>query len=175
MINLAMAPAVTTFKTTRPIMNCADPRLRANINPATGLATDYLNHFNEAVMVLDMLAQCPDSLNDFLDWTPMSYREHFAASRLRDRDAMIASYEIAEPEARRQLDALTAAMTTMIEATRIALRGRLPPSQTAAIATHIAAMLKPLIARAGAAINGSPERARNGASPQASVDRLLAE
>jgi hypothetical protein len=28
-------------------------RLRAaNINPRTGLATDYLNHFNEAIMLL---------------------------------------------------------------------------------------------------------------------------
>ena len=26
-----------------------------SINPATGLATDYLNRFNEAVMLLDML------------------------------------------------------------------------------------------------------------------------
>jgi len=27
-----------------------------SINPATGLATDYLNRFNEAVMLLDMLS-----------------------------------------------------------------------------------------------------------------------
>lgn len=156
-------------------MTCDDPRLRANINPATGLATDYLNHFNEAVMLLDMLAQCPDSLNDFLDWTPMSYREHFTASRLRDREAMIAAYETAEPEARRQLDALTAAMTTMIEATRITLRRSAPPAQAGAIAAHIVAMLKPLIARAGAAINGAPQLAGGGKPPQAAVDRLLAE
>ncbi len=30
-----------------------------SINPATGLATDYLNRFNEAVMLLDMLSACP--------------------------------------------------------------------------------------------------------------------
>ncbi|MDP3655070.1 MAG: hypothetical protein Q8R67_25705, partial [Rhodoferax sp.] len=27
----------------------------ANINPRTGLATDYLNHFNEAIMLLEMV------------------------------------------------------------------------------------------------------------------------
>ena len=33
------------------------PRLAdANINPVTGLATDYLNHFNEAIMLLEMLS-----------------------------------------------------------------------------------------------------------------------
>jgi hypothetical protein len=37
-----------------------------SINPATGLATDYLNRFNEAVMLLDMLSACPEFRNDFL-------------------------------------------------------------------------------------------------------------
>ena len=49
----------------------------ANINPSTGLATDYLNRFNEAVMLLDMLTTCPEFRADFLSWEPMSYREHF--------------------------------------------------------------------------------------------------
>jgi len=31
----------------------------ANINPSTGLATDYLTRINEAVMLLDMLANLP--------------------------------------------------------------------------------------------------------------------
>src|SRR6188508_2238366 len=44
----------------------------ANINPSTGLATDYLNRFNEAVMLLDMLATCPEFRDDFLSWEPMS-------------------------------------------------------------------------------------------------------
>ena len=62
----------------------------ANINPATGLATDYLNRFNEAVMLLDMLATCPEFRDDFLSWKPMSYREHFHASHSRTRDLAIA-------------------------------------------------------------------------------------
>ena len=33
----------------------------ANINPRTGLATDYLNHFNEAVMLLEMIPAYPES------------------------------------------------------------------------------------------------------------------
>ena len=33
----------------------------ANINPAYWLsATDYLNRFNEAVMLLEMLSSCPE-------------------------------------------------------------------------------------------------------------------
>ena len=36
-----------------PIDEARAAKLRAaNINPRTGLATDYLNHFNEAIMLL---------------------------------------------------------------------------------------------------------------------------
>jgi|SRR5262245_45483654 len=48
-----------------------------SINPTTELATDYLNRFNEAVMLLDMLSSCPEFRDDFLAWEPMSYRDHF--------------------------------------------------------------------------------------------------
>ena len=45
----------------------------ANINPRTGLATDYLNHFNEAIMLLEMIPDMPECAEDFLTWTPLSY------------------------------------------------------------------------------------------------------
>ena len=44
----------------------------ANINPRTGLATDYLNHFNEAIMLLEMIPDMPDCAEDFLTWRPLS-------------------------------------------------------------------------------------------------------
>ncbi len=39
-----------------------DPDLlkAANINPVTGLATDYLNHFNEIAMMIATLADMPE-------------------------------------------------------------------------------------------------------------------
>ena len=49
-----------------------------NINPVTGLATDFLNHFNEAIMLLEVLPMAPECKADILAWRPMSYREHFA-------------------------------------------------------------------------------------------------
>ena len=39
----------------------------ANINPRTGLATDYLNHFNEAIMLLEMIPDIPESAEDFMN------------------------------------------------------------------------------------------------------------
>ncbi len=61
----------------------------ANINPRTGLATDYLNHFNEAIMLLEMVPDMPECAEDFLGWQPLSYREHFAASNFKARDLAI--------------------------------------------------------------------------------------
>src|SRR5476649_2118415 len=103
-----------------------DPRISdANINPATGLATDYLNHFNEAVMLLEMLSGCPECLDDFLGWRPMSYREHFVASRFKGRDLAIAAYDAADPALRNCLDVLAGQMTAVLEATRAALSGEM--------------------------------------------------
>jgi hypothetical protein len=143
----------------------------ANINPHTGLATDYLNHFNEAAMLLEMLSSAPDCLEDFLAWRPMSYREHFAASRFKGRDTAIAAYEAADPRLRASLDGLTGTMTAMLKATRAALTSDIPHDAAGEIAGHAAAWLKPLIARAGALING--ESGAAGSAPQAVVDGLM--
>jgi hypothetical protein len=83
-----------------------------SINPATGLATDYLNRFNEAVMLLDMLSNCPEFHDDFLTWEPMSYREHFRLSHFKTRDMAIAAYDRADPNVRNTLDRLAVTMTT---------------------------------------------------------------
>jgi hypothetical protein len=149
------------------------PRLAdANINPLTGLATDYLNHFNEAIMLLEMLSSCPDCLDDFLAWQPMSYREHFAASRFRGRDMAIAAYDAADPYLRDCLDSLAGTMTAVLEATRATLRAEMPPEAAGVLADRAAAWLRPLVARAGAVINGNAD-ANLPKAPQAVVDGLM--
>ena len=93
----------------------------ANINPTTGLATDYLNRFSEAVMLLDMLSSFPDFRADFLAWEPMSYREHLPLSHFKTRDLAIAAYDKARPDVRNSLDTLAVTMTIVLEATRAAM------------------------------------------------------
>jgi hypothetical protein len=144
----------------------------ANINARTGLATDYLNHFNEAIMLLEMLSACPDCVDDFLAWRPMSYREHFEASRFKGRELAIAAYDTAPPDVRDHLDALAATMTVVLEATRAALGIVTAPETAGKIAGGAAASLKPLIARAGAVINGEAEDVES-ITPQTVVDGLM--
>ena len=146
----------------------------ANINPVTGLAGDHLNHFNEAIMLLEMLSSSPDCLDDFLAWRPASYREHFAASRFKGRDMAIAAYDAADPNLRWSLDTLAGSMTAMLEATRAALLINMPPQAAGRIAGAAAARLTPLIARAGAIINDeSDAKTSVPAQPQAVGDRLI--
>lgn len=144
----------------------------ANINPHTGLATDYLNHFNEAVMLLEMLSASPDCLGDFLAWQPMSYRDHFARSHLKSRHAAIAAYDAADPVLRASLEALADTMTAMLQTTRSAMQAGLPAQETVGLAANAAAWLRPLLARAGAVINGETE-AGAAVTPQAIVDGLM--
>lgn len=144
----------------------------ANINPRTGLATDYLNHFNEAIMLLEMLSSCPDCLDDFLSWQPMSYREHFAASRFKGRDMAIAAYEAADPNLRSCLDTLAGTMTAVLEATHAALKSDMPPEAAGVLADRAAALLRPLVARTGAVINGDAD-AGLPETPQSAVDALM--
>jgi len=85
----------------------ADFRARAmgtNINPETLLATDYLNHFNEIVMLLDMVPDMPDLVEECKDWAPKDYQAHFAESAFRDKELAIAAYDHCPPRYRQPFD-----------------------------------------------------------------------
>src|SRR5919107_4817280 len=100
MTSTASKPARSPRQAT-PEQEARAAQLRAaNINPRTGLATDYLNHFNEAIMLLEMVPDMPECAEDFLTWTPLSYAEHFWASNFKARDLAIEAYECADPKVR---------------------------------------------------------------------------
>ena len=148
--------------------------IEANINPVTGLATDYLNHFNEAIMMLELAAQVPECVNDFCAWRPLSYCEHFAASRFKERELAIAVYDQADPVLRRRLDDLADGMNAILLATAAAMRAE--PQALEVLAQDALMRLRPLVARAGAVIHGA-ETAADEASEvqanQAAVDALF--
>ena len=133
-------------------------RLRAaNINPRTGLATDYLNHFNEAVMLLEMVPDMPECAEDFLLWYPLSYREHFTASNFKARDLAIEAYECADDGIRAEFDNITSAMTSILTAVGTAMREARQDKTRATLAEQATGWVKPLVALAGGIINGGAE------------------
>ena len=147
----------------------------ANINPKTRLATDYLNHFHEAIMLLDILPYTPECIVELIGWEPLTYPEHFAASPLRERELAIAAYEAAEPIARVRLDELADTMNALLVATCEALLKRSSLAAASALAAETSARLKPLVAQAGAVINGDGFDAdeMTTAEQQAAVDALF--
>src|SRR5712671_1467697 len=129
----------------------------ANINPRTGLATDYLNHFNEAVMLLEMVPDMPECAEDFLTWTPLSYAEHFWASNFKARDLAIEAYELADARIRAEFDNITSTMTSILTAVGAAMREARQDKTRAALAEQATGWVKPLVALAGGIINGGVE------------------
>jgi hypothetical protein len=91
-----------------------DALTAAKIVHGTGLSTDYLNVFNEAVMLFGMLADMPDMIEDLRAWQPLSYEEHFRRSGFQARDLAIAAYRAADPTVREPFDALSVEIGTMI-------------------------------------------------------------
>jgi hypothetical protein len=127
---------------------------KANISPATGLATDYLNHFNEAIMLLDLAATVPECLADLMAWRPMSYEDHFAASSFKERELAVRAYRAADPQARGDLERLATAMTAILLAARSALIMAGCAAAARSEAARAVAQLRPLVTRAGSVING---------------------
>jgi hypothetical protein len=131
-----------------------------NINPATGLSTDYLNHFSESLMALEMVRDMPECIDDLRAWRPKTYTEHFVGSRLSHRGEVIQMYEAAPRRLREALDALADVLNARLAEARDAAVHRRPTD-------HAAAALRPLIAQLAALINGSMERS------QAAIDAMF--
>src|SRR6516225_1291816 len=125
----------------------------ANINPQTGLATDYLNHFNEAIMLLEMIPDMVECAEDFLAWTPLSYAEHFIASNFKAKELAISAYDSADPDIRAEFDQMAETMTSILREVGQAMREAVQVSTKAKLAEQAIGWLKPLVAAAGGVIN----------------------
>ena len=155
-----------TPSATRPT---ASELTAANINPRTGLATDYLNHFNEAIMLLDMIPDMPECAEDFLTWQPLSYREHFAASNFKARDLAILAYEQSDASVRAEFDNITGAMTSILTAVGAAMREAQQDRTRVKLAEQATGWVRPLATLAGGIIHGSRSEA------EADIDSIMTQ
>ncbi|XBQ16050.1 MAG: hypothetical protein ABL308_13975 [Oceanicaulis sp.] len=150
---------------------CAEALARANVHPESGLATDYLNHFNEAVMALEMLEAMPDMAEDVLAWRPAGYAEHFERTNYAGREVVIAAYAAAPRALKAHFETVVAALDqAMTEAQDLVREGR--HAEAAAMA---GAEIEPLLAAARAAVNGriEGEDVDDQAAAQAGIDALF--
>ena len=102
----------------RAFKNSMTEHLRAhtkdtNVNPDTLLTTDYLNHFNEIVMLLELVPSAPTQFAaELAEWQHESYEEHFTRSGFRDKELAIIGYRNAPEEVRRAFDSSVADLET---------------------------------------------------------------
>jgi len=153
-----------------------------NINESTLLASDYLNHFHELVMLLEAIESDPqDFAQDLLSWRPLTYEEHFAESGFRDKNLAIAAYRRAPSKIRARFDEAVArlhgeAVTLVAEvASQLDGNGR----KLNKTCEKAAQRLRILIDEANAIANGEalPERTESESAGdvggQAAIDALF--
>lgn len=147
----------------------------ANIHPATGLATDYLNHFNEVVMLMDMLPDMPDCAEDVLAWQPCGYVEHFERSSFAAKDLAIAAYGAAPKALRAYLETVVLQIDGEVARAQDLLTDGADEEACREVARLAAEDIRPLIAAASGAIHGCIDGAEpeEDASAQADIDALF--
>ncbi len=147
-------------------------RLRAaNIHPETRLATDYLNHFNEVIMLLELVPSMPDCVDDVLGWEPASYEEHFVRSHYRDKELVLTAFAAAPAGPKRRFLALVAEMDTIMLDALAQLRTQGGTPHAGLIAEEAANALKHLAARTAGVMNAAATE--DDAPTQDAVDALM--
>jgi hypothetical protein len=152
----------------------ASGRGTPTINPVTGLSTDYLNHFSEALMALEMVRDMPECVEDLRAWTPKTYTEHFAGSGLRNRDIIIRMYEAAAPGLRETLDGLSEVLNARLAEARDSAVRHATTGAPDFPARHAGTTIRPLIAQLTALINGATSGAADRERSQAAIDAMFA-
>ena len=76
------------------------------LSPITGLANDYLNVFNEILLVLEFLPSMPEMTDEVLAWRPRGYREYFQHSPLPGAREAARRYEMVDPTLRARFESL---------------------------------------------------------------------
>ena len=133
-----------------------DRARNTNVNDVTLLATDYLNHFNEALMLAELVVDMPDMLDDLVNWSPVSYQDHFRESGIADRKLAIEAYEYSPKEYRDPFDGTITRLDREIQnlQTRLECIGSKEDDAVREAVANQCAVIRGLIEEAGAVING---------------------
>ena len=143
---------------------------------ATDLSNDYLNHYSEALMLIELASVDPAIGADLASWRALDYRAYFSTSPLRRAPSALAAYD-ALPRARQAaFEELTDAMDTLTRMAILALRPPCDPPNAAAVAEAAGPPFRHLINRAANFLNsGGQDTARAGEveAAQEVIDRLI--
>ncbi|MCH7864948.1 MAG: hypothetical protein IIC56_07020 [Proteobacteria bacterium] len=145
----------------------------SNIDEKTLLATDYLNHFNEIVMLLEMIPDMPEILDDVRAWQPKSYKDHFRDSTIADKDLAIEAYDHVPAVYREPFEQTIQQINTMIASSIDRLEKNIENGQTEILkvnAQNFSRLIQRSMDVASAIIHGSAKP-----MDQSEVDALLGD
>lgn len=134
-------------------------RAEALVNPASGLANDYLNLFNEIVMLVEQLPIMPDLFEDIQNWRPTSYRDYFLRSILPGRGSALEAYDRLDARFRREFESVVAELdrrsTGAVAAVRRQFKthGESDPDALAAICERAGATIRETLSQATSLVN----------------------
>lgn len=84
------------------------------VNPSTGLANDYLNVFNEILLLLEFLPTMPEMTEEALAWQPRTYCEYFEQSSIPGAKHALKAYSSVDPVLRKKFELVLARLTQIV-------------------------------------------------------------
>ena len=78
------------------------------------LSTDFLNRYNEALMLIELAADDSSAIDDLKNWRGLGYREHFEVSALRCAASALAAYDAVVPARRAGFEELCRTMARLV-------------------------------------------------------------
>jgi hypothetical protein len=142
-----------------------------NISRNTLLATDYLNHFNEIIMTLDMVPMMPELLEEAKNWKPKTYPEHFRDSTFSDKELAIEAYRHVPKKFRIPFERTIVQMSRIVAATINRVEKEIELGEPELLQASVSAatqMLQKLTDHASAIIHGSEKT-----MDQSEIDNFL--
>jgi hypothetical protein len=140
----------------------------------TGLSNDYLNHYCEALMLIELAAFDEGVVADLAGWRPVDYRAYFEASPLRRADAAIAAYDALPAIRRAAFEEMIEALDKLTQSAILALQPPCHASTVALIGEVIGPAIRRLLDQAAAFLNsGGVAEPHSDFDAQALVDQLI--
>jgi hypothetical protein len=160
-------------------MSSLEARASCLVSPTSGMANDYLNHFNEVLLMIENLpVLLPEMVDELVAWQPISYRAYFERSNLPGSAHALEIYDNLDEDFRRDaetmidlLDKIVARSVAIITSHRRE-DGTLEAQDIAYICPRLSEALRSALERMADMVNhgyGSPDE-----RPQEMADRILA-
>jgi hypothetical protein len=165
---------MTTEPATMPSMISKEWRAKVAgtlINPSTLLATDYMNHFNEVVMMIEMLPMMPEMLDDCVAWRSKTYPQHFIDIKLDYSQLAADAYQFVPSSIKVPFELTVAQLNAVIGLTVKRASAHIAASNQEELSQSIAlsmTVLRRLVGALAGIINGSLATV-----DQAEIDAIL--